>query len=79
MLAGLLLGAGLITFAVLLAASEPTVVASSLGVARLRIASSGFQLSSSASDKVAEYAARRRHLTVATQARSVLSVAWRRR
>ena len=39
MLAGLLLGAGLITFAVLLAASEPTVVASSLGVARLRIAS----------------------------------------
>jgi hypothetical protein len=38
-LAGLMLGAGLITFGVLLAASEPTAVASSLGVATLLIAS----------------------------------------
>jgi Kef-type K+ transport system membrane component KefB len=38
-LAGLLLGAGLITFALLLAASEPTAVDSSLGVATLLIAS----------------------------------------
>lgn len=39
LLAGLLLGAGLLTFVVLLATSEPTAVASALGVATLLIAS----------------------------------------
>jgi len=39
LLAGLLLGAGLLTFAVLLATSEPAAVASALGVATLLIAS----------------------------------------
>jgi uncharacterized membrane protein YccC len=39
LLAGLLLGAGLLTFVVLLATSEPAAVASALGVATLLIAS----------------------------------------
>jgi Kef-type K+ transport system membrane component KefB len=39
LLAGLLLGAGLLTFIVLLATSEPTAVGSALGVATLLIAS----------------------------------------
>jgi hypothetical protein len=39
LLAGLLLGAGLLTFVVLLATSEPTAVASSLGVSTLLVAS----------------------------------------
>ena len=39
LLAGLLLGAGVLTFVVLLATSEPTAVASALGVATLLIAS----------------------------------------
>jgi Kef-type K+ transport system membrane component KefB len=39
LLAGLLLGAGLLTFLVLLVTSEPTAVGSALGVATLLIAS----------------------------------------
>jgi hypothetical protein len=39
LLAGLLLGAGVLTFVVLLVTSEPTAVASALGVAALLIAS----------------------------------------
>jgi hypothetical protein len=39
LLAGLLLGAGLLTFVVLLATSEPAAVASAVGVATLLIAS----------------------------------------